>query len=601
MRCVCPSIRFLIVLGFLVSQPSHLSHAEDANLQSPAELWHEYDPEALPLDITSIRTWTEESGTFEALRFTAEIVDGVPVRVFAIRGAPRDTSQRPGILHIHGGGQTASLDWVRFWVKRGYVGVTFDFCGPWAERAEVTDWGSLKHANMQHAAGGLQVHPTPRHSSWYHWTIASRRALTLLAKHPQVDSDRLGIFGISVGGTLTWMVAGSDKRVKAAAPIYGCGYNYDRRNVEWGQPPTSEDLNVFQRVLSAEAHAPYVTCPILFFDATNDFHGLMDRAFDTLNVVPAKVRQTFTPRVNHHISPDEGRNLPLWMDWHLNGGKPFPDSPALSIKLDQQGVSKGIVQVSDTGEVENVDLFYAMGNKRPNARFWRRAPAERQESGWVASLPVMDSWDDLRAVANVTYRSGIRLTTNLKHVIPAQLGKASASLKWHSSIAHGTDGLDHWYFTNGYTDPMLDWEYLRKGHDPVVGPGIGFEVERFGDPIDVRLSTHLIGDPQSRGRDGHLLSLTCRGDFSAEGLKLILIEDDWGLHSRRYTARIDASELGAAWSELKLPLNRFVSSDGHSPANWKVIDKLEIEAKAPRRDPPQFARLRWIVQDEAKD
>ena len=39
-----------------------------------------------------------------------------------------------------------------------------------------------------------------------------------------MDRDRLGIFGVSVGGTLTWIVAGVDARVKAAAPIYGCGW-----------------------------------------------------------------------------------------------------------------------------------------------------------------------------------------------------------------------------------------------------------------------------------------------------------------------------------------------------------------------------------------
>ena len=83
----------------------------------------------------------------------------------AIQGAPRSAVRAPGVLHIHGGGQTASLDWVRFWAGRGYVSVTFDFCGPWAEREEVTQWGTIPHANMALAAGGFQLRPTPRESS----------------------------------------------------------------------------------------------------------------------------------------------------------------------------------------------------------------------------------------------------------------------------------------------------------------------------------------------------------------------------------------------------------------------------------------------------
>ena len=105
------------------------------------------------------------------------------------------------------------------------------------------------------------------------------------------------------------MLAGSDRRVRAAVPIYGCGYNYDRRNVRWGYPEPSDDLALFQRILSAEAHAPYVTCPVLFLSATNDFHGLMDRAFESLRAVPAPTWQAFTPRYNHHLEHDEGNDL----------------------------------------------------------------------------------------------------------------------------------------------------------------------------------------------------------------------------------------------------------------------------------------------------
>lgn len=593
----CPLFLWAAIACWLIFwSPVQGQDVDSAAIQSPADLWRGYDPEALPLDTTSIKTWTQDGVEFESLRYTSEVIDGVPIRVYAITGAPSGGERRAGILHIHGGGQTASLEWVRFWTKRGYVCATFDFCGPWANRTDVTDWGPLKQGNMQSAAGGLQVHPTPRESSWYHWTIASRRALTLLAKRPQVDPARLGIFGISMGGTLTWMVSGSDQRVKAAAAIYGCGYNYDRRNFEWGHPPVTDDLKTFQRVVSAEAHAPYVNCPLLFLDATNDFHGLMDRAYDSLRAAPGVTRAIFTPRVNHHIAPEDGKDLPLWMDWQLNGGPAFPDTPNLTVDLDNSRIPAGKVMAGDPKEVSNVEIFYTLGNKRPNARFWRRVPTELRGTVWTASLPVMDAWDDVRAFANVSYRSGVRLSTGLQRQIPAQTGKAKSTLERSTEITHGPDGLDHWYFTNSYTDPMLDWTYLQSAVDPDVGPYVTIRTERFGDPTEARLSTHIIGDPQWRGRDGQLLSVTARGDFSTDGWKLILVEDDWGSRVRRYSAQIPPEDL-ADWRELRLPLTRFVDNDGHSPSSWQVIDKLEVEAKAPRRSPLRLARLRWISGD----
>ena len=79
---------------------------------------------------------------------------------------------------------------------------------------------------MMKVGGGLSMKPTPRHNPWYHWTLAARRGLTFLETRPEVDGEKLGVFGISVGGTLTWGIAALDARVKAAAPIYGCGWEF---------------------------------------------------------------------------------------------------------------------------------------------------------------------------------------------------------------------------------------------------------------------------------------------------------------------------------------------------------------------------------------
>ncbi len=134
--------------------------------------------------------------------------------------------------------------------RRGYVCVSFDFTGPWQGRKDVTDWGPITQANLEHANGGLQIRPTPRSSSWYHWALVARRALTVLSYHPKVDRERLGIFGVSIGGTLCWLVAATDERVKTAVPIYGCGYNFDKHKTAWGFPELEPAVVLFKRVLA---------------------------------------------------------------------------------------------------------------------------------------------------------------------------------------------------------------------------------------------------------------------------------------------------------------------------------------------------------------
>ncbi len=223
---------------------------------SPEDVWRGIEVEKMPLEAEVSKRWEENGCALEKLTYVSEVAEGSKIRIFGIYGGPKGATNLPGILHIHGGGQTASLAWVQYWTKRGYACVTYDFCGKWENRTEYTDWGPLaKNCDMA-SSGVYQVHPTPRMSGWFHWALAGRRALTLLAQNPAVDRDRMGIFGISVGGTLCWLVAGADTRVKAAIPIYGCGYNVDRRKAVFGLAP-SEDQLIYQETLAPEAYAPF--------------------------------------------------------------------------------------------------------------------------------------------------------------------------------------------------------------------------------------------------------------------------------------------------------------------------------------------------------
>lgn len=47
------------------------------------------------------------------------------------------------------------------------------------------------------------------------------RGIDLLASRPEVDPERLGVTGISGGGSQSWYIAAADPRIKAAAPVCG--------------------------------------------------------------------------------------------------------------------------------------------------------------------------------------------------------------------------------------------------------------------------------------------------------------------------------------------------------------------------------------------
>ena len=116
---------------------------------SPEELWRGIDVEKMPLEVEVSKRWEENGCAFEKLTYVSEVAEGTRIRIFGIYGGPKGATNLPGILHIHGGGQTASLAWVQYWAKRGYACVTYDFCGKWENRIEYIDWGPLaKNCNM---------------------------------------------------------------------------------------------------------------------------------------------------------------------------------------------------------------------------------------------------------------------------------------------------------------------------------------------------------------------------------------------------------------------------------------------------------------------
>ncbi len=578
-----------IVPLIAAGSPVGRAAAESPELNSPAEVWRGYDPTAEPLEIESTKRWDEDGLALEKLRFTSETVEGHKVRVFTMQGAPRDAKQLPGVLHIHGGGQTASLDWVRFWTKRGYVCVTFDFCGPWADRTEVTDWGPLKQGNMQSAAGGYQVDPSVRASSWYHWTVAARRALTVLAQHPAVDANRLGIFGISMGGTLTWMVAGSDPRVKAAAPIYGCGYNLDRRKTRWGFPELTSQQAHFQRAMSSEAHAPYVTCPVLFLNATNDFHGWLDNATDTLAATPGPRWQTYTPSYNHHIGASEAASLPLWMDVQLKGEGQFPASPSLRLEIAPSGLLTGFVDAQGATP-QSIEIFYALGDRPAPNHCWRRIACAAGQAH--AELPVVDTWDTVFAFAKVTYPGDFSLSSPLVSCVPAQRGKATATLA-ASAPMDPQQVAQSWVYGVANTDPTLLRRYVLIDQTSERGPVVRQNPEYFHDTIHVHLVSHLLAEPQGPGRPDQALTFDCAGALDDQGLTVTVTQNDWTPLAKRYRATVPQSQLKGPWTTVTLPLSSFATAEGEHPQRWNNLDKLELQGKAKRDAPFELAKLRW--------
>jgi hypothetical protein len=329
-----------------------------------------------------------------------------------------------------------------------------------------------------------------------------------------------------------------------------------------------------------------VKCPILFLNATNDQHGNMDRSFQTLGEVPTEVRWAFTPRYRHHIAAEQGADLPLWMNAHLKNGEPFPKSPRAEVRLATDGVPLLLVKPDGPQAIRRVDLFYAVENRNPKNRYWRSATGRRDQSAWIAELPILDPRQPLFAFANVLYTSGVSLSTNLTTVVPSELGQARATDRRSLLIDDFATGTDGWVTSSPATDPIPPIPCLLAS---AAGPGgkPGITVSR-----PIALLTHKLGDAKWRGPKNAKLQFQVHAR-ARKTLRVVMHENEFATGWTQYAAEV-ALEPAKDWTTLTLPADAFSTEKGEHMKGWSNVQQLELKTRGGDGAEPIYGAFRWV-------
>ena len=384
---------------------------------SLTELWGNYDPRKEPLDTQLVREWTEDGITLRYVFFKTGVFKGKPATMAAFYGFVKGSARVPGILEVHGGGQRASLDAVRDTARNGYACLSINWGGRTMEGAKNgdsnTDWGAID-ATQNHNEHYASIKPdnrtldsveSPRNNNWFMLVLAARRGLTFLEQQPEVEPDKLGVTGHSMGGKITTDVAGIDRRIKAAVPSCGgCGKIVGKLSGMPGAYVKAESDSLVTTIDDV-AYIPTITCPILYMSPTNDFAGPFDNmTLNWKNLGSKEVRHVISPHLNHRHLREAAICGILWFDNHLKGTFAFPKSPELVVDLKGDGsLPRATVRPDNLSEVVGVDIYYSV-DPHCLTRFWRDAEAKREGDAWVASCPVMSVNQPLFVYANVSYK-----------------------------------------------------------------------------------------------------------------------------------------------------------------------------------------------------
>ncbi|MFN0054276.1 MAG: dienelactone hydrolase family protein [Planctomycetales bacterium] len=378
--------------------------------QTVEEIWGDYDPQREPVEAEVLKEWEEGEVVCRIVRFRIGIFKGVKSVMGGLYAFPRSGTRLPGLVQVHGGGQSANLNAATTNARRGYACLSLNWGGNplndgnyqklWPTPG--TDWGAMDGTHPPQRDPVNHFHicspnewtidsvESPRNSAWLLVAIGVRRALTFLEQQPEVDGKRLGIYGHSMGAKLTVMVAALDQRVRAAVP--SCGGITD-----FPSEPHWENSHFCRRL----------SCPVMFLNPVNDFYGKVDDLNQAVESLAAgKYRFACAPNLDHRDLPEHFVCGPLWFDQHLQGAEPLPQTPECELTLKSpEGVPVARVLPDISRPVQGVDVYYTQQVRDaecPNP-CWRHVAAKGGKSGWTAPLPLFSVERPLRVYANVRY------------------------------------------------------------------------------------------------------------------------------------------------------------------------------------------------------
>lgn len=328
----------------------------------------------------------------------------------------------PAVMHIHGGGQTASEEWVEYFTKLGFACISFDWCGHWENRKDYTKYPEYlefcNQANMHTQSPDLFK------SSWYHWKHIALRVLEYLKQDPDIDENHIGVFGISMGGSLTWNVAAAAE-LKACAPIYGIGYN---DGVHPLMEPSRDALTI--------------KCPTMILNATNDQHGRGDNNIKIYNRMCCPKWISLSKNTCHHIDFHSRNNLKIFFEYFLMGKGEMPVSPILLF----ENKNGNIYISSNTSDFK----VYSATGECDIYRFYRE-----ESRGY---LTVVNPDETHYVYVTKEYFNGFSLSSPIIPIIPSSIGGIKNSDKTDILFdsSQGVDSLGGFLWP---TDPTpAAWE-----------------------------------------------------------------------------------------------------------------------------------------------
>ena len=410
-------MKFIIPIAMILMITSSSLNAETPTFDDPMageKLLHFSEQRWNVSELTNIPKVFEAQGIrsshkgIQALFFEGLPYEGNPTRVFAWMGIPDSAKEQPvpGIVLVHGGKGTAFEDWVKLWMDRGYAAIAMDTCG-----ALPIPYSADPRPRHQHSGpagwGDFDQVSKPVEDHWvYHAVGAIVRAHSLLRVQPGVDTEKIGITGVSWGGFLTCIAASADSRFAFAAPVYGCGFLDRTVFAERLRESSSDGGNRWMNLWDPSKHLPAINIPMLWVNGTNDGFFFPYPWQDSHRLIPRHLRTMVLIRDLPH-NQEIGSNL---AEVEVFANSITRNAPPL-VHIDSAELNGRILTVHYRPNIARAELIWTDCNENCDwkEKKWNALSIPVTENRIQCELPV----EAELAFLNLTDSSGCTVSTEI--------------------------------------------------------------------------------------------------------------------------------------------------------------------------------------------
>ena len=281
-------LRFGLILLFAL--PLTLSAQEAKKALPPQEakkaLLKILDRPKVAADLRVVGEAKEEKGLItEHFSFASEKkADGSIERVPVLLVRPAKEGKYPVMIVLHGtgGNKEGQKSWLVDFANRGVIGVAVD-ARYHGERVPNVK-GSAAYVEAITKAWKTPKDQPQEHPFYYDTVWDLWRLVDLLETRKDVQPNKIGMLGISMGGIQTWLAASVDDRIQVAAPLIGVqSFRWSLENDRWdGRAKTIQAAHEAAAKDLGEVKVNRKVCQVLW---SKVIPGILDD-FDCPNLLP---------------------------------------------------------------------------------------------------------------------------------------------------------------------------------------------------------------------------------------------------------------------------------------------------------------------------